>query len=286
MYIFGLIIETLDPLDGVFKGAHAVAYHRALGEQCHTVLKEHRTLDGVLVGPEALEAVCNKAGEERIAQGDGFPAVQAGLGDLGPRFGTEIKVNHLAVFGYCKLGTIGLPFVQHRFRVHHHLGHVLGDNGDLYRRGGLHRQGVFPGGGVGTPAQSICPKGKGRGNRQRGSGIGHHEHTDSGEEADSGPLVRLQNGRKAAKDKPLQQADYRHIANHGQQRHHNQHSLAVEAGEGHKGKHQGGHRSEDHMDQRGSAALSGRNQIDHNGQQEHGGAAHTKDQKQPKGIEG
>lgn len=69
--ILGGVIEVLNAVHVVLEAAQTQAQNGALAEQLHAVLEKDQTLDGVLVGTQALHTVGDEAGQQLIAQGHG-----------------------------------------------------------------------------------------------------------------------------------------------------------------------------------------------------------------------
>ena len=67
--ISGLIVEALHRGELALYSAQTPAVNGALAPQLQAVPEEHQTLDKVLIGPQRLETVGGKAGQQGVAQG-------------------------------------------------------------------------------------------------------------------------------------------------------------------------------------------------------------------------
>ena len=152
MDILGLIIEALDGGELALHAAHAPADEGAFLPQLDAVLEEHQPLDEVLVGPQALEAVGGKAGQQLVPQGQ-LRAVRKGDGVQLPVPG-EDEPHHPGILRHGERRVGQGPLIEHRVGVHHQLGLVLGV--DLHLGvNAVHRDGIPAGSGIDGPVQAL-----------------------------------------------------------------------------------------------------------------------------------
>ena len=154
----GGVVEGLDAGVAVLKGSHAKAHDWRALKELHAVLKEHHTLNGVLVGEQTLETVGHKAGQELIPQFDGtapgIPLVGRGVEFRSLR-GGEIEVEDQAVLRHRELSSLRVSPVKYRAGVHHGILAVLALDGHGQTAGRLHLKGIGPGVRIGGAPQPL-----------------------------------------------------------------------------------------------------------------------------------
>ncbi len=110
-----LVIEGLDAGGSAFKCAQPQAENRAAAEEFHAVGKEDRSLDGVLVGKQALKAVGDEAGQQAVLQlqrrGPGLPG-ERGFAEGQPLFRPEVEVGDQTVLGHREPGAVGAAGIE------------------------------------------------------------------------------------------------------------------------------------------------------------------------------
>ena len=212
--VLALVEERLHAGDQALNGGEPVADDGTLLIDAQAVLKKGDTLDGVFVGPDALNPVGGKARQELVAQLDGSTVGKADRLQLGAFRGGEGEVDHLGALWDGEGGLLQSAAVENRAGVGDGLRLILALHGD--GGGAL----PFTGERIGTRAridgaqetltsvQSIAA-----GHVPGQDEIDHQQHGKTGHYAESGLSVGLQNRIQAAAREavecPQQQAGYR-----------------------------------------------------------------------------
>ena len=288
--VFRLVVEALDALHAVLKGPQAQADHRTAAKELHAVGEEDKALDGVLVGPQALETVGDKAGQQLVAQGDAAGAGLAGADSAvqpGLAGGGEIEVDHQTVLRHGEGGPGQGALVEGGAGVHHGLLLVLAL--DVHRQIPLRlrRQGVGPGLRIGGPAQGLA----GLESRAAGEVVGRqgkdghagqdHAGEDQHDPAVAGELVRQRTAQA------VQQAQQRRASDDAQQGHRPESGPGGEGGQGDEegcgnAENQGFHHEQQQL---GPPLRTLQQQVGEEGQGDHAAGAHTEGQQEGQGVD-
>ena len=237
-----LIVEILHTKQLTFKAAQSAADDGALGIDAQTVLEEGQALDGVLVGPQALDAVGDEAGEEQIAQLDPRPIGKRQRLQPVPFPALEIQVDHPCPLRDGEGGPLHGTAVEHGAGVYDGVHRVLA----LHRHADLPRpvslQGIGPRLRVDRPAQRLAGiQGIASSKLEPQQDVqaqapGQHPGSDQGL-----PLSPLQMLGQAQAAKFVQRPQDETVAKPSQVRNDPQGALtAPKAGHGYKAKEQGG----------------------------------------------